>query len=226
MKKCNPFYYNYIFKKEDINRIKIKWYEYPILWILPTYVQCSDNYAWFYKLWQGRIYFIKEEKLFDWRREKSKEEMMSDELKSCPCGKTPTALQITSSGNSKWAWVSGNCCGEWNVEFRTQYNPLDSPECMNLATEAWNSAERADDKKITELEKDLKLWKGAVAADDERLKTAADKIGRPYWGNDTPDAMAGVILKLEKENARLKEKIKALKNKVADLSVELAKEEK
>lgn len=37
----------------------------------------------------------------------------------------------------------GDCCGEWSVEFRTQYKPADSPECYALAVQAWNDAPRA-----------------------------------------------------------------------------------
>ena len=64
-KNANPFYNNYVFKKEDLNRTRIKWFEHPFLWLLPTYAQCSDGYAWFYKIWQAQIYFIKYEKLED-----------------------------------------------------------------------------------------------------------------------------------------------------------------
>jgi hypothetical protein len=66
-------------------------------------------------------------------------------LAACPCGRTPTeALQIADAGQgSKWATVAGDCCGEWMLEFRTQYAALDSDECRKLAREAWNSAPRA-----------------------------------------------------------------------------------
>jgi hypothetical protein len=55
----NPFYYNYVFLKKDKYRTKIKWYEYPILWFLPCYVQINDGYVWHYKLWQGQYYLLK-----------------------------------------------------------------------------------------------------------------------------------------------------------------------
>ena len=65
------------------------------------------------------------------------------ELKKCPCGKTPIELWITDAGQGgKWANVEGGCCGEWMIEFRTQYNDLKSGECMKLAIEAWNDAPR------------------------------------------------------------------------------------
>ena len=68
-------------------------------------------------------------------------------LKECPCGKTPTELIIADSGQGgRWADTMGDCCGEWEVEFRTQYNPFDSAECMELAIEAWNEAPRKGDK--------------------------------------------------------------------------------
>jgi len=64
------------------------------------------------------------------------------ELKVCPCGEIPEALQISPSNTSKWAYASGTCCGEWMVEFQTKYNLLGSTECMTLAIEAWNYAPR------------------------------------------------------------------------------------
>ena len=63
-------------------------------------------------------------------------------LKPCPCGKTPETLHIADNG-SKWAYVSGNCCNGWSIEFRTQYNRIETDECMALAIEAWNEAERS-----------------------------------------------------------------------------------
>lgn len=62
-------------------------------------------------------------------------------LKPCPCGKTPNSLLLADNG-VKWAYVFGDCCNEWNIEFRTMYNPIDSEACMELAIEAWNSATR------------------------------------------------------------------------------------
>jgi hypothetical protein len=61
----------------------------------------------------------------------------------CPCGKIPIELYITDANQgSKWAYVNGDCCGEWMIEFRTNYYNLDSPECRELALEAWNTAPR------------------------------------------------------------------------------------
>jgi len=65
-------------------------------------------------------------------------------IKPCPCGETPDGLCITDAGQGgKWANVAGNCCGEWMIEFRTQYFAQDSDECMKLAREAWNETKRA-----------------------------------------------------------------------------------
>jgi len=67
---------------------------------------------------------------------------MSD-IKQCPCGKTPEKLYISDAGQGgKWAWVSGCCCGEWSIEFRTNYAALDSDECMKSAIQGWNETER------------------------------------------------------------------------------------
>ena len=66
-------------------------------------------------------------------------------LNPCPCGRVPTELGIVDAGQGgKYAWAVGNCCGEWHIEFRTNYEPLDSPECMTRAIEAWNAAPRGE----------------------------------------------------------------------------------
>ncbi len=67
------------------------------------------------------------------------------ELKPCPCGKTPTGLIIEST-NAKWFRCSGICCGEWEIEFRSNYNNPnpDSDEAEKLAIKAWNDAPRGD----------------------------------------------------------------------------------
>lgn len=61
-------------------------------------------------------------------------------LKPCPCGKIPTELSIDQSG-TKWAWTSGNCCGDWSLEFRAGYH-TDLDELKKLAAARWNGAER------------------------------------------------------------------------------------
>lgn len=63
------------------------------------------------------------------------------DFKPCPCGKQPTKLHIVGS-DAKWKWVSGDCCNEWNVEFRTGYYKDESPELMERAIYAWNYAPR------------------------------------------------------------------------------------
>ncbi len=71
--------------------------------------------------------------------------MSKNELKPCPCGKIPTELHISDAGQGgKWANVCGNCCDEWMLEFRTDYNNLDSDECMKLAVDWWNDAGRGE----------------------------------------------------------------------------------
>jgi len=60
----NPFYHQYVFTKEDLNRAKIKWWEYPFLWLKSTKVQISEGFAVFYKRGSdGRVYMMKVEKL-------------------------------------------------------------------------------------------------------------------------------------------------------------------
>ncbi len=65
-----------------------------------------------------------------------------NELKPCPCGQIPNDISIEDAGQGgKWAWVSGDCCAEWAVEFRTQYE--EGIKLYDLAVEAWNEAPRA-----------------------------------------------------------------------------------
>ena len=65
-------------------------------------------------------------------------------LSACPCGKVPTAIYVyADSDRPKWAYCHGNCCGEWNIEFRAGYADLASDEIQRLAEEAWNAAPRA-----------------------------------------------------------------------------------
>ena len=67
-------------------------------------------------------------------------------LKKCPCGKTPKRLGIEADGRGgKWAYVmSYDCCGEWMVEFRTQYEDTGSAKCMEYAIRAWNNTPREE----------------------------------------------------------------------------------
>lgn len=70
---------------------------------------------------------------------------MSEELKPCPCGKIPKELGIQDANQGgKWAYAICDHCGTWEIEFRTDYAPLDSPECKALAYNAWNYAPRSD----------------------------------------------------------------------------------
>lgn len=68
---------------------------------------------------------------------------MTEKLKPCPCGRPIQELIITPGYSDKYSWVSGNCCGEWSIEFRTNYNKYESIELMELAADAWNAAPRA-----------------------------------------------------------------------------------
>lgn len=67
---------------------------------------------------------------------------MTVELKRCPCGEVPKKVYIIESNSSKYMYVVGECCGEWMVEFSTNYHPADTSECKALAVEEWNNAKR------------------------------------------------------------------------------------
>ncbi len=61
-KQDNPFYDNHVFTKFDLNRIRIKWWEYPFLYFKRTYVQINDGYVFHYKMASdGRIFLVKHE---------------------------------------------------------------------------------------------------------------------------------------------------------------------
>jgi len=64
-------------------------------------------------------------------------------LLACPCGAVPKNLSVQGDGMAdKWGTVSGDCCGEWSIEFRNQYAGIPSEESTALATVAWNAAPR------------------------------------------------------------------------------------
>jgi len=63
-------------------------------------------------------------------------------LKKCGCGKIPKGLSIITSSGGKWAFTCGDCCGEWFIEFRLDYNDIDSEEANALAVKWWNEAPR------------------------------------------------------------------------------------
>ena len=59
-KTKNPFYYNYVFKDEDANRPIIENWKlrYPFLLFATTYVQISDNYVFYFKIWKNEYYLL------------------------------------------------------------------------------------------------------------------------------------------------------------------------
>jgi len=64
-------------------------------------------------------------------------------LKRCPCGEVPKELHIiTEHEHPKYAIACGMCCGEWFIEFRNNYESLNSGRAMELAVVAWNESTR------------------------------------------------------------------------------------
>jgi len=60
----NPFYNNYYFKDFDKNRHKATFTTKLRFLFCPTYVSCSEGYAWFHKVnCYGEILLLKYEKL-------------------------------------------------------------------------------------------------------------------------------------------------------------------
>lgn len=73
-------------------------------------------------------------------------------LARCPCGAIPEALGIMDTGQGrKYMACMGTCCGEWMIEFRSDYHQQDSAECMERAIEAWNRAPRMANAEVTGL---------------------------------------------------------------------------
>lgn len=68
---------------------------------------------------------------------------MDVKIAVCPCGKIPTAIGIYGDNQvQKWAFAVPDCCGEWMIEFRSNYLHPESAECKELAIRAWNDAPR------------------------------------------------------------------------------------
>lgn len=68
---------------------------------------------------------------------------VAEKLKPCPCGQVPGKLNYHLTQGYKWMSISGDCCGGWEVEGRTMYEPEGSDELYALAVETWNDAPRA-----------------------------------------------------------------------------------
>ena len=68
---------------------------------------------------------------------------MATALKECPCGETPQRLYIEVGDCGNRLWTRGTCCGDWSVEFRSDYQPH-VKEIMAHAVEAWNAAPRVE----------------------------------------------------------------------------------
>ena len=97
-------------------------------------------------------------------------------LKKCPCGQTPESLFLHSDGSAKYASASGQCCNEWDVTFRTQYEALDSDKCMEYAIDAWNDAPRSDveTRLRTALHDAIRRPMGIIPKSAEGLTTPAE----------------------------------------------------
>ena len=63
-------------------------------------------------------------------------------LNPCPCGEVPTDLCINEGSTHRWVYVSGNCCGVWEMEVRVNFHPIDSQQTKDAAISAWNEAPR------------------------------------------------------------------------------------
>jgi len=66
-----------------------------------------------------------------------------DGLKECPCGEIPKELIIATVGE-KYTRCFGDCCGDWETEFRNDYS--EGVESYEKAVNAWNNIERPEPK--------------------------------------------------------------------------------
>ena len=70
---------------------------------------------------------------------------MSDNLAACPCGEIPHYLCVEDLGAGYCVYlVSGDCCGNWHVLFKSEHAKAGSEENGRKAIETWNAAQRAD----------------------------------------------------------------------------------
>lgn len=100
---------------------------------------------------------------------------MSEELRSCPfCGR------------------SAFYDGDDNIVCCTGGEDCVTGSMSGKSVEDWNHRPIED-----ALRKTIEHLHGAMNADDERLKSAAEKCGVTYCGCDTPDQMADEIIGLK-----------------------------
>lgn len=62
-------------------------------------------------------------------------------LAPCPCGKVPSVLVVDVLPGGKYGTVTGNCCGEWSVEFRNGFEQ-NQDAVMEKGKQGWNDASR------------------------------------------------------------------------------------
>lgn len=100
---------------------------------------------------------------------------MTNELKPCACGHVPEGLRIEGEVKAKFARVCGECCGEWIVEFRNDYCPLDSEQSWDRAAQAWNSAPRPEPRVEREPVEWRIDWQLSGESASHTLKTPDDR---------------------------------------------------
>ena len=118
---------------------------------------------------------------------------MSD-LKPCPCGQTPTELCLYDIAQGwKWVLASGNCCGEWHIEFRGNYSdPNDpEPELMELAIESWNEIRRK------EIPVNIETWANTISTQvnetQQLINTLQESLGIQLCDHEWVDCTNEVI---------------------------------
>ena len=119
------------------------------------------------------------------------------ELKACPCGKIPSRLCISEPSQSKYQRCYGDCCNEWEIEFRADYLKLGDPKMYDMAVEAWNRMPRdtrPNDAKamIYQGLRELSWVDNGDKSLAELIDDELSSVGGSFSSQDMIDALYGV----------------------------------
>ena len=77
---------------------------------------------------------------------------MTNPLSRCPCGEVPNGLFCEQAETYKSYWVSGTCCGNWNVYVKVPHDlseEIAGAKCDERAAwieREWNAAPRGNEQ--------------------------------------------------------------------------------
>ena len=61
-------------------------------------------------------------------------------IKRCPCGLTPTSLDLQDIEERPYMIIIPNCCEDWSLDFRPTSEEWESGDILELVINRWNSA--------------------------------------------------------------------------------------